>query len=92
MWDNYLILLDKKYGLPKDKHTIGTLSIPRITPHWLRHTFISIMYLAGVDVLTAKEQAGHSDITTTLAIYTHLDQQYKHKNISKMNAYITGIS
>lgn len=91
MWESYLITLDKQYGVPKDKHTIKTLSIPRITPHWLRHTFISLMYLAGVDVLTAKEQAGHSDISTTLAIYTHLDEQYKHKNISKMDEYISKI-
>ena len=91
MWESYLITLDKQYGVPKDKHAIKTLSIPRITPHWLRHTFISLMYLAGVDVLTAKEQAGHSDISTTLAIYTHLDEQYKHKNISKMDEYISKI-
>ena len=91
MWGSYLITLDKQYGVPKDKYTIKTLSIPRITPHWLRHTFISLMYLAGVDVLTAKEQAGHSDISTTLAIYTHLDEQYKHKNISKMDEYISKI-
>lgn len=91
MWESYLITLDKQYGVPKDKHTIKTLSIPRITPHWLRHTFISLMYLAGVDVLTAKEQAGHSDISTTLAIYTHLDEQYKHKNINKLDEYISKI-
>lgn len=61
--------------------------IPRITPHWLRHTFITSMYLAGVDVITAKEQAGHSDINTTMAIYTHLDKVYKEKQIDKLNEY-----
>ena len=91
MWNKYLVELDKKYGLPKDNYSLKALSIPRITPHWLRHTFISLMYLAGVDVLTAKEQAGHSNISTTLAIYTHLDEQYKHKNISKMDEYISKI-
>jgi len=30
------------------------VTLPRITLHWLRHTFISLMYLASVDVLTAK--------------------------------------
>ena len=43
--------------------------IPKITPHWLRHTFATVLYLAGVDVLTAKEQLGHTDIKTTLGIY-----------------------
>lgn len=61
--------------------------IPQITPHWLRHTFITSMYLAGVDVLTAKEQAGHADINTTMSIYTHLDAVHKLKQIDKLNEY-----
>lgn len=61
--------------------------IPNITAHMLRHTFITNMYLAGVDVLTAKEQAGHADIQTTLNIYTHLDGIYKRKEISKLDEF-----
>lgn len=61
--------------------------IDNITAHMLRHTFITNMYLAGVDVLTAKEQAGHSDIQTTLNIYTHLDGVYKKKEISKLDQF-----
>lgn len=64
--------------------------IPRITAHWLRHTYITMLYFAGVDVLTAKEQAGHSDINTTLSIYTHLDQQHKQRQISKLDEYLNG--
>ena len=62
--------------------------IPRITPHWLRHTYITMLYQAGVDVLTAKEQAGHSDISTTLEIYTHLDKTYKRHQMDKLDEYI----
>ncbi len=62
--------------------------IPPITAHWLRHTFITMMYLAGVDVLTAKEQAGHADIKTTMQIYTHLDQKYQKKQIDKLNDFL----
>ena len=62
--------------------------IPQITPHWLRHTFITNMYLAGIDVLTAKEQAGHADINTTLQIYTHLDSIHKKKQINKLNDFL----
>lgn len=62
--------------------------IPRITAHWLRHTFITMMYLAGVDVLTAKEQAGHADIKTTMQIYTHLDKQHQKKQIDKLNDFL----
>lgn len=63
--------------------------IPRFTAHWLRHTFITMMYFAGVDVMTAKEQAGHADIKTTMDIYTHLDKQYKQKQISKLDEFLS---
>lgn len=63
--------------------------IPNFTAHWLRHTFITNMYHAGVDILTAKQQAGHSDIKVTMEIYTHLDNEYKSKNIDKLNSYLS---
>ena len=64
--------------------------IPTFTAHSLRHTYITMLYKAGVDVLTAKEQAGHADISTTLAIYTHLDAEYKKKTITKLDKYLSG--
>lgn len=63
--------------------------IPKFTAHWLRHTYITMLYLAGVDIMTAKDQAGHADIKTTMQIYTHLDQQYKVKQISKLNEFLS---
>lgn len=63
--------------------------IPTFTPHQLRHTYITMLYLAGVDVLTAKEQAGHADIATTLGIYTHLDKQHKLRNLDKLNQFLS---
>lgn len=62
--------------------------IPAITAHWLRHTYITMLYLAGVDVMTAKEQAGHADIKTTMQIYTHLDSEYKSVQICKLDEYL----
>ena len=96
-WDSYLCDLNLKYGdfppgytPPKSKFAPQKVPfvIPRITAHWLRHTYITLLYKSGVDVLTAKEQAGHADISTTLEIYTHLDKQYKHKQIQKLDEYM----
>ena len=47
-----------------------------------------MLYMAGVDVLTAKELLGHTDIKTTLGIYTHLDAKFKTKSVDKLNAYL----
>lgn len=43
-----------------------------VTPHILRHTFISNLILAGVDVATVQYLAGHENSKITLDIYTHL--------------------
>ena len=80
-----------QYVLPKSKKDTrhpAPFVIPRITAHWLRHTYITMLYLAGVDVMTAKEQAGHADIKTTMQIYTHLDKKYKVKQIDKLNDFL----
>jgi len=96
-WDSYLCDLNLKYGgfppgykPPKSKFAPQKIPfvIPRITAHWLRHTYITLLYKSGVDVLTAKEQAGHADISTTLEIYTHLDKQYKRRQIDKLDEYM----
>jgi len=48
------------------------------------------MYLAGCDILTARNQMGHADIKTTLAIYSHLDAVYKRKSMSKLDDFLDG--
>ena len=83
----------KKYVLPKSRFAPSKIPmvIPPITAHWLRHTYITMLYLAGIDILTAKEQAGHSDIKTTMQIYTHLDAEYKTNQINKLDDYLSKI-
>lgn len=68
------------HGIPKVINTFN--------PHQLRHTYATLLYLSGVDVLTACDLLGHSNIETTLKIYTHLDKQFKELNISKFDSYI----
>ena len=93
LWESYINDLNLKYGKAVNKRNKfdpkgNIMTIEPFTPHCLRHTFCTIMYEAGIDVLTAKEQMGHSDVKTTLSIYTHLDKIYKKKNISKLDEYL----
>lgn len=83
----------ERYKKPKSRYAPETIPtvIPRITPHWLRHTYITNLYLAGVDVLTAKELAGHADIKTTMEIYTHLDREHKVKAVDKLDSFFEEI-
>ena len=91
-WEAYIKKLNTKYG-DFSNYILGPdeelpIVIPYFTAHWLRHTFITMMYLAGIDLLTAKEQAGHNDVRTTMSIYTHLDSQYKKKKMDKLDEYL----
>ena len=45
---------------------------PGVTPHTLRHTFISFLLEAGASPRYVMGQVGHADPKTTLRIYAHL--------------------
>lgn len=59
------------------------------TPHQLRHSYATILFDAGVDVKTAQAWIGHSDINTTLAIYTHLSEQKQKEAKEKLYKHLT---
>ena len=93
MWESYLFDLNLKYGNAVVKRNKfdprgNLMVIDRFTAHNLRHTYATMLYKAGVDVLTAKEQLGHADIKTTLNIYTHLDREYKRRTMDKLDQYL----
>lgn len=60
---------------------------PTITAHVLRHGYATILFEAGVDVYTAQKLLGHSDIETTMAIYTHLREKKKNESLDKLKNY-----
>lgn len=90
---NYAVYKErcKKLGVePKNKYSptgIPDMNV-RFNAHQLRHTFATMLYLSGVDVLTAQELLGHADAKTTLNIYTDLDKKFKKINIIKFDHYI----
>lgn len=101
LWSSYMRELNIKYGerteedkkraeSPKPGPKTYDMTIPPITLHWLRHTYCTLLYFAGVDVLQACAQMGHADVSTTLRIYTHLDQTHKRQAADKLQAYLTG--
>lgn len=46
--------------------------VRRIPPHALRHTHISLLLAAGVDVLTVARRVGHARTSITLDVYGHV--------------------
>ena len=45
--------------------------LKHVTPHGIRHANITLAIANGIDIKTVSARAGHSDIQTTLNIYSH---------------------
>jgi integrase len=52
--------------------TVTVLALPRVTFHALRHTHVSQLIAAGLDVVSVSRRVGHSNPTVTLGLYAHL--------------------
>ena len=92
LYQSYMHDMNLTYGFnDKTPSKFSPKKIPMLitpfTPHELRHTFCTMLFEAGVDAVTAKEQMGHADIQTTLSIYTHLSSKHKDTQSDKVEAF-----
>lgn len=91
LWQSYLVEINVHYGAAAGQNKHNPQGVPLsifFTAHYLRHTYATTLHTAGVDVLTAQYLLGHSDVKTTLSIYTHLEESKKALDIAKLNAYL----
>lgn len=65
-WEHYFSHALKKYN------SVYKYQLPKITPHVCRHTYCTNMALSGVSAKTLQYLMGHSDISVTLNVYTHI--------------------
>ena len=75
MWDAIRIRTVRdgyRLGDVIPKHKITVSLDFHVTPHQLRHTYITEVIMAGADIKTVQYLAGHSTVQLTLNIYTHL--------------------
>ena len=49
--------------------------IPDVHPHKFRHTMASLLITNGTDPLTVSKRLGHSKVSTTTDIYSHIIKQ-----------------
>ena len=57
-----------------------------VTPHILRHTYITNLILSGANIKIVQYLAGHSKVETTLNIYTHLMDSRPEANLGTVLA------
>ncbi|EOS7805521.1 tyrosine-type recombinase/integrase, partial [Enterococcus hirae] len=52
------------------------------------HTHCSLLFEAGLSIKEVQERLGHSDIHTTMNIYTHVTKKQKERSADKFAAYL----
>ena len=70
------------------KTVLRTLNIPPLKFHGLRHSFATRCIESNCDYKTVSVILGHSDISTTLNLYVHPNNEQKKKCIDKMLRFI----
>lgn len=58
------------------------------TAHMLRHSYATLLYESGVDLKSAQYLLGHSSISMTQDVYTHLTEARKTRVVAQLNDYI----
>ncbi len=78
-WEHYFKHIINKYnGIYKEQ-------MPKVTPHVCRHTYCSNMAKSGMNPKTLQYLMGHSDISVTLNVYTHVGFEDALAEVSKIN-------
>ena len=57
--------------------------LPKVTPHALRRTYISLMIEAGAPLPYVMSQVGHADSRTTLEIYAQVQKRLSRKQVQR---------
>lgn len=93
-YDNKNYVFCNKLGKPIEdkrpgrnlKTILTSIGIEPIKFHALRHTYATRLFEAGIPPKTVQHLMGHSDIETTMNIYTHVMKEQKLEAIEKINS------
>lgn len=80
------VLREKKLGETVRNSKVQITIDFGVTPHILRHTYITNLILSGANVKIVQYLAGHSKVETTLNIYTHLIERSPEANLGTVLA------
>lgn len=79
---NYLFFQEKtgNVGKPMNPDSVNDwlerfserYGLPHINPHAFRHTMASVLYFNNVDSISISKRLGHSKVSTTTDIYSHI--------------------
>ncbi|QLK86589.1 site-specific integrase [Staphylococcus sp. 17KM0847] len=76
-----------RVSTPNDKLEAFS-DLHKIHVHGFRHTHASLLFESGVTLKDVQTRLGHSDIKTTMDIYTHITQSSREKSAEKFQNHI----
>lgn len=84
MWVSLMLACDMVEPLEESANKYRASDIrsrykPTITPHTMRHNFITMCWENGIDPFITQKLVGHTSIKTTMDIYTHLSEKQMQK-------------
>lgn len=62
--------------------------LSQINIHAFRHTHASLLFAAGASIKDVQSRLGHTDIKTTMDIYTHVTDEAKKKTAEMFQKYM----
>ena len=80
-WEKYFQHIREKYN------SIYKVQMPVVTPHVCRHTFCSNMAKSGMNPKTLQYLMGHSDISVTMNVYTHVGLNDAEEELRRMEDF-----
>ncbi|WP_153731842.1 site-specific integrase [Sporosarcina obsidiansis] len=69
-------------------YVIDKYKLPPLTTHGLRHTHTSMLIEAGANMKQVQQRLGHSDIKTTMDIYTHLSAHAEKETVNLFTNFL----
>lgn len=80
-WEKYCQHVREKYN------KIYRIQMPKVTPHVCRHTYCSNQAKAGMNPKTLQYLMGHSDISVTMNVYTHVRIDDAEEELRRMEEF-----
>lgn len=79
-----------EYRVRTAQEALGSDTLPRLTLHGLRHTHATLMLQLGVHPKVVQERLGHSNISTTMNIYSHVTPTMQRDAVDRLAALLGG--
>lgn len=82
-WNNTDFVFTQDNGLPMNPDSVTSWlsncskrhGLPHMNPHAFRHTAASVLISQGTDIVTVSKMLGHSRVSTTEDIYSHVIEE-----------------